>query len=115
MVINFHKLISASEDNMKARQHCEEAFKSMKMRVIDEVGAVYFEEESDSVSCSREKIQNPPRNRPKGVRNQRTKSVIEKKFNQAKGQIKIAQMAAFQTKITAQAFVRVMILYIILH
>ena len=48
---------------MKARQHCEEAFKSMKMRVIDEVGAVYFEVEFDSVSYSREKIQNPPRNR----------------------------------------------------
>ena len=73
MARNFHKLISASEDNMKARQHCKEVFESAKMRVIDEVGAVYFEEESDSVSCSREKIQNPPRNKPKGVCNQRIK------------------------------------------
>ena len=89
MVRNFYKLISASEDNMKARQHYEEAFESAKMRVIDEVGAIYFKEESDSVSCFREKIQNPPRNRPKGVHNQRIKSVIEKKFNQVKGQRKI--------------------------
>ena len=49
MVRNFHKLISTSEDNMKARQYCEEVFESAKMRVIDEVGAVYFEEESDSI------------------------------------------------------------------
>ena len=69
MVRNFHKLILASEDNMKARQHCEEVFESAKMRVIDKVGAIYFEKESDSVSYSREKIQNPPRNRPKGVHN----------------------------------------------
>ena len=55
MVRNFHKLISASKNNMKAQQYCEKVFKSEKMRVIDEVGAVYFEEESDSVSCSREK------------------------------------------------------------
>ena len=40
MVRNFHKLISAREDNMKARQHCEEVFKSAKMRVVDEVGTV---------------------------------------------------------------------------
>ena len=71
MVRNFLKLISASEDNMKARQYCEKAFESAKTRVIDEVGTVYFEEESDSVSYSREKIQNPPRNRPKVVHNQR--------------------------------------------
>ena len=43
MVRNFHKLISASKDNMKAQQHCEQVFKSAKMRVIDEVGTVYFE------------------------------------------------------------------------
>ena len=55
MVRNFHKLISASEDNMKARQYCEKAFESAKTRVIDEVGAVYFKEESYSVSCSIEK------------------------------------------------------------
>ena len=55
MVRDFHKLISACKDNMKARQHCEEAFESAKMKVIDEVGAVYFEEEYDSVSYSREK------------------------------------------------------------
>ena len=58
MVRNFHKLISTIKGNMKAQQHCEEAFESAKMRVICEVGAVYFKEETDSVSCSREKIQN---------------------------------------------------------
>ena len=115
MVRIFHKLISNSEDNTKARQYCEEAFESAKTRVIDEVGAVYFEDESDSVSYSREKIQNSPHNRLKGVCNQRMKSVIEKTFNQAKGRREIAQMAAFQTKIIVQAFVQVMILYIILH
>ena len=54
---------------------------------------------------SREQIQKPPRNRSKGVRNQRIKSVIEKKFNQAKDRRKIAQMAAIQTKIVVQASV----------
>ena len=107
MVRNFHKLILASEDNINARQHCEEAFKSVKKRVIDEVGPVYFEEESDAISCSSEIIQNPPRSRAKGDHNKRIKSIIEKKCNQAKGYRKSLQMATLQMKIAVQASVQV--------
>ena len=56
MVRNFYKLISACEDNIKAQQHCEEAFESAKTRVIDKIGIVYFEVESNLISYFREKI-----------------------------------------------------------
>ncbi|XP_019179493.1 PREDICTED: protein FAR1-RELATED SEQUENCE 5-like [Ipomoea nil] len=57
MIKKFQRLIVASQDNVVARQICEEAFENAKKRIEAEVGHVHIEE--FNVSSSSGIVQNP--------------------------------------------------------
>ncbi|KAJ8452000.1 hypothetical protein Cgig2_016581 [Carnegiea gigantea] len=85
MIRKMNTLITASQMNTQARVHYEEYFNKLKELVEQEVGSIYVEENvaSKQMDSSR-KILNPVGSKPKGERNKRKKSIVEKKCKQAK-------------------------------
>jgi len=86
MTRKMNSLIVASQLNKQSMAHCEDYFNKLKQLVEMEVGSIYYEDDGQGKGLDSSKnVLNPPGSRKKGVRNNRLKSIVEKKSNQAKG------------------------------
>ncbi|XP_019181570.1 PREDICTED: protein FAR1-RELATED SEQUENCE 9-like [Ipomoea nil] len=99
----FQRLIICSQDNSVARQFCDEAVENARKNIEPEIGDVNIEE--GVVSSSSGIVQDPSSRRSKGVRNKRSSSVIEKKYNAARGRKSAANKLASITKGSVQSLV----------
>ncbi|XP_019189716.1 PREDICTED: protein FAR-RED IMPAIRED RESPONSE 1-like [Ipomoea nil] len=99
----FQRLIVCSQDNSVARQFCDEAVENARKNVEAEIGDVNIEE--GVVSSSSGIVQDPSSRRSKGVRNKRSSSVIEKKYNAVRGRKSAANKLASITKGSVQSLV----------
>ncbi|XP_019161018.1 PREDICTED: protein FAR1-RELATED SEQUENCE 5-like [Ipomoea nil] len=99
----FQRLIVSSQDNSVARQFCDEAVENARKNIEAEIGDVNTEE--GVVSSSSGIVQDPSSRRGKGVRNKRSSSVIEKKYNAARGRKSAANKLASITKGSVQSLV----------
>ncbi|XP_019163092.1 PREDICTED: protein FAR1-RELATED SEQUENCE 7-like [Ipomoea nil] len=99
----FQRLIVSSQDNSVARQLCDEAVENARKNIEAEIGDVNTEE--GAVSSSSGIVQDPSSRRGKGVRNKRSSSVIEKKYNAARGRKSAANKLASITKGSVQSLV----------
>ncbi|XP_031126631.1 protein FAR1-RELATED SEQUENCE 7-like [Ipomoea triloba] len=99
----FQRLVLSSQDNSKAREACEDAFQNAKMKIEAEIGPIFFE---DGEQTTDGVIQNPSRSRPKGERNKRLISTIEKKYKYARGRKNYSKYVELNTKAAVQSSVR---------
>ncbi|XP_057247538.1 protein FAR1-RELATED SEQUENCE 5-like [Beta vulgaris subsp. vulgaris] len=103
---NFVRLITASQSDPNARYELDLAFTTAKEKVesiIGKVGEALVVEYVESVGGV--KVGNPNQ-RPKYQSNSRLKSIIEKKYNQAKGWRKKAAANALKVKNNAQIAIK---------
>ncbi|XP_031116616.1 protein FAR1-RELATED SEQUENCE 7-like [Ipomoea triloba] len=98
----FQRLVLSSQDNSKAWEACEDAFQNAKMKIEAEIGPIFFE---DGEQTTYGVIQNPSRSRPKGERNKRLISTIEKKYKYARGRKNYSKYVELNTKATVQSSV----------
>ncbi|CAH9127459.1 unnamed protein product [Cuscuta epithymum] len=102
MTRKFNAILAASAGLPEARQVCEEGYKSIKHSL----------DIQKSVSCGDEfgsapkTILDPPRSRPKGERNKRKRSIVEKQCKIVKARRSKSQNVASNSKEVAQSVVQ---------
>ncbi|XP_021754636.1 uncharacterized protein LOC110719951 isoform X2 [Chenopodium quinoa] len=84
----FVKLITSCQNSLNARAEVECYFNLLKEKVESVSGVIDFSEPVKEVEIVDLEIKNPPKARPKGERNVRPKSTLEKQCNKAKGNFK---------------------------
>ncbi|XP_031116539.1 protein FAR1-RELATED SEQUENCE 3-like [Ipomoea triloba] len=99
----FQRLVLSSQDNSKAREACEDAFQNSKMKIEAKIGPIFFE---DGEQTTDGVIQNLSRSRPKGERNKRLISTIEKKYKYARGRMNYSKYVELNTKAAVKSSVR---------
>ncbi|XP_021747450.1 protein FAR1-RELATED SEQUENCE 5-like [Chenopodium quinoa] len=84
----FVKLITSCQNSLNARAEVECYFNLLKEKGESVSGVIDFSEPIKEVEIVDLEIKNPPKARPKGERNVRPKSILEKQCNKAKGNFK---------------------------